>query len=98
MELGVESELQQREVYYSGHVQGVGFRYTVRSLAVQFSVTGYVRNVPNGQVQLVVEGDRSETLQFLDAIRKEMSYYIQDVREMTRPATGKFLSFEIRHY
>ena len=43
-------------MYFSGHVQGVGFRYTTRSVASRFAVTGYVRNLPDGRVELVAEG------------------------------------------
>ena len=50
------SGAEQREVYYSGRVQGVGFRYTVRSLASRMAVTGFVKNLPDGRVHLVVEG------------------------------------------
>jgi acylphosphatase len=88
---------QQREVYYSGRVQGVGFRYTVRSLATGFDVTGFVRNLSDGQVYLVVEGTSREIDALLDAIKKEMAYYIVEVRESVMPATGRFSSFEIRH-
>ena len=55
------------EVYYAGRVQGVGFRYTVRSLAARFDVTGFVRNLPDGRVHLVVEGDAGEIDAFLEA-------------------------------
>jgi acylphosphatase len=88
---------QQREVYYSGRVQGVGFRYTVRSLAVGFDVVGMVRNLPDGRVQLIVEGETAEVGDFLHAVLTEMEYYIRDVQELTRPPTGQFKSFEIRH-
>lgn len=90
-------ELQQHEIFYAGRVQGVGFRYTVRSLAGQFDVTGFVRNLPNGQVHLVVEGKAEEIANFLQTIRTEMSYYIADVKETVRPASGRFSLFEIRH-
>lgn len=89
-------ERQQREVYYSGHVQGVGFRYTVRALAVGFAVTGFVKNLPDGRVQLVVEGTSEEIESFLQTIRSEMGHYIKDVVQSEKPATGKFTSFEIR--
>ena len=88
---------QQCEVYYSGKVQGVGFRYTVRSLAVRSDVTGFVRNVPDGRVHLVVEGAADEVAAFLDAIKVEMAHYIVDVQETVQPATGRFPLFEIRH-
>jgi len=88
---------EQREVLYAGRVQGVGFRYTVRSLSGQFDVTGFVRNLPDGRVQLVVEGKKAEIADFLQTIRAEMSYYIADTQELVRPAGGCFSSFEIRH-
>ncbi len=94
----VEQETrEQREVFYAGRVQGVGFRYTVRSLAGQFDVAGFVRNLPDGRVQLVVEGEKEEIVEFLQTIRAEMSYYIADVQELVRPASGSFSLFEIRH-
>ena len=92
-----QSERQQREVFYAGSVQGVGFRYTVRSLAARFSVTGFVRNLPDGRVHLVVEGAAEEVAAFLDAIKAEMAYYVAEVQETVRSATGRFQSFEICH-
>jgi acylphosphatase len=92
-----EHDLEQREVHYAGRVQGVGFRYTVRWIAAQFDVTGFVRNLPDGGVQLVVEGTPAEVVALLDAVRAEMSPYIRDVQETTRPASGRFRAFEIRH-
>jgi acylphosphatase len=91
-----EGGLQQCEVHYAGRVQGVGFRYTVRSLAAQFDVTGFVRNLPDGRVHLVVEGAQGEIAALLGAIRAEMGHYIREARETVRPATGQFSLFEIR--
>jgi acylphosphatase len=45
-----------KRVYYSGRVQGVGFRYAAQGLAEDFDVSGYVRNLPGGDVELVAEG------------------------------------------
>ena len=56
-------------IHYSGNVQGVGFRYTVKSVAMGYEVTGQVRNLADGRVELVVEGDREELTAFLEAIR-----------------------------
>lgn len=91
-----QSDREQREVYYAGRVQGVGFRYTVRSLAVGFEVTGFVRNLPDGRVHLVAEGATAEVAAFLDAIKAEMSRHIRDLHETVRPATGRFPAFQIR--
>jgi acylphosphatase len=92
-----QSDGQQHEVYYAGRVQGVGFRYTVRSLATRFEVTGYVRNLPDVRVHLIVEGESGQVAEFLRAIRAEMRYYIRDIQETVRPGAGRFPSFEIRH-
>ena len=57
------------EVFFSGHVQGVGFRYTTKSVAMGFEITGIVRNLGDGRVQLVAEGERAE----LEAFRAATS-------------------------
>lgn len=57
------------EVLYSGRVQGVGFRHTAKSVATGFEVTGTVRNLNDGRVHLVVEGDEEELRAFREAIR-----------------------------
>jgi acylphosphatase len=89
---------QQRwEVWYGGHVQGVGFRYTVCSIARGFEVSGYVRNLPDGRVHLVAEGDASELKAFLDEVEYKMAHFIRDVRKDNTGATGEFAAFEVRH-
>ncbi len=88
--------MQRREVYYSGSVQGVGFRYTARALAKGFRVAGFVRNLPDGRVELVVEGAPEEIDRFLSAIYRQMGHYIRDVQQCTLPATSAFKGFEIR--
>jgi acylphosphatase len=66
-------------------------------LASGFAVTGYVRNLPDGRVHLSTEGEVRELDAFLDAIKTEMGYYIREVNESVRPATGQYATFEIRH-
>jgi acylphosphatase len=85
-----------RHVYYSGRVQGVGFRYTAQQLAAGFAVNGWVRNLPNGDVELVAEGDPDQVAAFLDAIARRMAGYITrtTVQEVA-PAGQK--GFSIRH-
>jgi acylphosphatase len=56
-------------IFYSGHVQGVGFRYTAKTVAAGFEVTGMVRNLPDGRVELTAEGARAELEAFRTAIR-----------------------------
>jgi acylphosphatase len=84
-------------VSYTGHVQGVGFRYTTHSIARNHAVTGYVRNLPDGRVELVAEGERREIDAFLLEVRDRLSSHIRDERCDIGPATGEFGGFEIRH-
>lgn len=60
---------QRMQVLYAGRVQGVGFRYTARQVARGFEVTGAVRNLPDGRVELVAEGERDELEAFRAALR-----------------------------
>ncbi len=87
---------ERRAAYYSGRVQGVGFRYTVRALAGRFSVTGFVKNLPDGRVQLVVEGSPDELDRFQASIDAELGHYVSDTRQTEGPAVGEFSCFEIR--
>ena len=70
---------ERRRVWFSGRVQGVGFRFTCRTLARGFDVAGWVRNLPDGRVELVAEADPTELDAFLAAIQGEMSPFIRDV-------------------
>jgi len=83
-------------VFYSGRVQGVGFRYTVKSLTPGFEVTGAVRNLPDGRVELIAEGPREELDAFRQAIRESgLKRHIQGEEEHWCEAAGNFRGFEI---
>lgn len=88
---------ERREVYYSGRVQGVGFRYTTREIAGRFNVSGYVENLSDGRVHLIVEGEPAEIERFLAAIDQRLSRFIADNEMKSRPVTGEFADFFIRH-
>ena len=87
--------MKQFEVYYTGRVQGVGFRVNARQIARRHVVTGFVRNLPDGRVHLVAEGAASEVQQFLADIAESMAGNITNVETETRPATGKYPAFSI---
>ena len=88
---------EQRLIHYTGHVQGVGFRYTTRNLASDFDVTGYVKNLPDGRVELVAEGTGAELNEFLAEIRQHFAGQIRKETSDIRPPTGHFNRFEIQH-
>ncbi len=87
---------QCRQVHFSGIVQGVGFRYTARRLAERFDVAGYVKNLPDGRVELVVEGPPDQIDAFLQAISEQMGHYIRRIDQQVSSPTGRFTGFEIR--
>ena len=86
----------RKTIHYSGDVQGVGFRYTAHRTAVSFKVTGYVRNLPDGRVELVAEGEPAEVQRFINAVADNMAGNIDDIQETDAAAQGQFASFEIR--
>ena len=88
---------ERRHVHYSGNVQGVGFRYTARSIATGHDVTGYVKNLRDGRVELIVEGARIEIASLLREIQTELGRHIREVHETSMPATGEFTQFEVRY-
>jgi len=57
------------QIFYSGCVQGVGFRYTAKTVAAGFEVAGVVRNLPDGRVELIAEGAHEELEAFREAVR-----------------------------
>jgi len=87
----------QRIVYFSGHVQGVGFRYTARWVARDFGVVGFVRNLPDGRVHLVAEGEPDELNLFVEAIQAKMQGLIRNVQTTEAPATGRFTRFDVSY-
>jgi serine/threonine-protein kinase RsbW len=85
----------RRTIHFSGSVQGVGFRYTTRELASRFKVTGLVRNLSDGRVELVAEGSEVELDRFQCEVERAMKPHIRDTAESDSPATGQFKNFSI---
>jgi acylphosphatase len=87
---------QRLQVCYSGRVQGVGFRYTTKHLALGFEVTGSVRNLPDGRVELTLEGERSELEAFREAVREsELGHFIRTEDVRWGDARNEFRGFDI---
>src|SRR3954447_24823092 len=91
------ASLHRRTCYFTGRVQGVGFRYTVHNLAMPHNIRGYVRNLPDGRVELVMEGPDQDMDYLLDAIRQKMNHFIRRVDMQTDPASNAFSGFSIKH-
>jgi acylphosphatase len=84
---------KQVHAFYTGRVQGVGFRFTAEDIARDLSVTGWVKNLRNGQVELVAEAEEEVLKDFLAKITQYFSSYIQDVKIEWQPETGEFKDF-----
>ncbi|MEZ6119463.1 MAG: acylphosphatase [Pirellulaceae bacterium] len=80
---------------FVGHVQGVGFRYSTRRIAMGFAVTGWVRNLSDGSVELMAEGEKLELQRFLDQIKQEMGSQIRDIKQEWLDASHEFSTFGI---
>ena len=92
----LETTRQRREILYHGRVQGVGFRYTTRQIAQGFAVTGFVENLTDGQVRLVVEGEAAEIERFLARVGARFQEQVAGSNVRPAVATGEFNDFEIR--
>ena len=87
----------RQEIHFRGRVQGVGFRWTVQRIAKHFEIVGYVRNLPDGRVQLVAEGEADEMDRFVRAIEVEMKAFISQTSVMKMAPIQEFQRFEIRY-
>jgi len=87
---------QRVHIIYSGNVQGVGFRFTAENIALRYGVNGFVRNMYDGGVEVVAEGDKKSLDEFLHVLGGRMDGYVSNVRVEWEPATGEFASFDIR--
>ena len=90
------SNRHRMTVFFAGHVQGVGFRYTAKTVAAGFELAGIIRNLPDGRVELVAEGHRAE----LDAYRAALhdaglAGFIRDEQVTWAEAKNEFRGFEI---
>jgi acylphosphatase len=89
---------KRMQVFFKGTVQGVGFRFTAERLARRFPVTGFVRNLEDGRVEVTAEGEETSLVEFLTAIRKSgMKDYIRDVEAHWSQAAGTFSRFSMEY-
>ena len=83
-------------VFFSGRVQGVFFRSNTRSMASVRKVTGWVKNLPDGRVEAIMEGQREDIEALIEACKEgRTGSVVDDVQITWENATGSFDSFEI---
>ena len=89
---------KRMQVFFSGTVQGVGFRFTAERLARRFPITGFARNLEDGRVEVTAEGAEPGLVEFLAAIRESgMKDYIRDVEAHWSEADKCFKGFSIAY-
>ena len=90
------ADATHESVFFTGHVQGVGFRYTVLQIAREFEVAGYVTNLADGRVQLEAEGAPAEIDAFVAAIEEKMHGYVRKTDRNRRVRPREFTGFVIK--
>jgi len=89
--------MKRVQVIYSGQVQGVGFRYTVKEAASGYEIGGFVKNLTNGDVEVVAEAQEPDITRFLADIETEMGRFIESRSLSWDRATGEFDGFSVRY-
>ena len=92
------NQKMQRYILISGKVQGVGFRYFTRQNAMRLGVHGYAKNLPNGKVEVVAEGDKATLDAFVKILWKgPPASRVEDVKVEARPHSGEYTSFGVKY-
>lgn len=94
---GMDKEIYHADVWFEGHVQGVGFRFQTMKVAREYEVSGTVRNLADGRVLLHAEGDEREVSDFVDAVSLEMKSFIRSVEKRHYLAPPCERGFNIAH-
>ena len=97
MTTGMADNFQAKRVIYHGRVQGVGFRYTSRGIAKRFDVVGFVRNLNDGTVELLAQGEPEEVDGFLAAVGERLAANIKLADVSAVNPDVALTRFEIRH-
>jgi acylphosphatase len=87
--------IKRIHVYYSGHVQGVGFRFTAEAVARRFKLSGYAKNLRDGRVELVAEGPEGNLKEMLVEVSEAMKRQITDESVHWGKPTGEYRGFGI---
>jgi len=90
-------EQTAKHILFSGQVQGVGFRYTAHRIAARYNLTGFVRNLPDGDVEMLAQGAEQDINHCLADLQDNFSGYIQDTKIEPVPHNTRHTTFRITH-
>ena len=90
------ADVHHETVFFAGHVQGIGFRYTALQIAKEFDVAGFVANLADGRVQLEAEGDAAEVAHFIAAVEERMHGFIRKVERTAGSRAPQFRGFGLK--
>ena len=87
----------QAHIFYSGTVQGIGFRYTIQRFALELGLTGWVKNLNDGRVEILAEGKKELIEELLVRINKYFEGYVRDSKITYKETKGDLVGFRIAH-
>lgn len=90
-------DIYSETVYFTGHVQGVGFRYQALQVAREYAVTGMVRNLDDGRVELIAEGEEPEVQAFVEGLLDRMRKFIRETDRHRDRGPRNYSTFSIVH-
>ncbi len=88
-------EQTAKHIVFSGNVQGVGFRYTAHRIARRYDVTGFVRNVSDGTVEMLVQGSAEQVDAFLSDLQDSFAGHIRNTKVEPIPYAPGYNDFRI---
>ncbi len=89
------ADVHHEIVYFTGHVQGVGFRYSTLQVAKEFEIAGFVRNLPDGRVHLEVEGRPGDVAAFIAAVEERMHGLIRKTERSAQMRPSQLAGFAL---
>ena len=89
--------MYQAHIFYSGMVQGVGFRFTTHHIATQLGLKGWVRNLKDGRVEIVAEGPKGKLEELCQKLTEHFSEYIHSQEIDFLSAEGKYSTFDVTY-
>jgi len=90
-----QMEQTAKHIVFSGEVQGIGFRYTANRIAGRYNVTGFVRNLPDGDVEMLIQGPEQDIANCIADIQDSFRGYIRDTQIDPAPPNPRYTNFRI---